>query len=95
MAIGCFASAMTRSQIIATVISLAGGISLFLLSFVSRAFTSGPGWHVEAFSYLDMIEHMQDFARGVVDSRPVTLYLSLTAIFLFLTYKAVESRRWK
>jgi ABC-2 type transport system permease protein len=95
VAIGCFASALTRSQIIAAVISFAGGISLFLLSFLSRAFASGTGWHAEAFGYLGMIEHMQDFARGVVDTRAVTLYLSLTAVFLFLTYKAIESRRWK
>jgi len=31
----------------------------------------------------------------VIDTRPITLYLSLTALFLFLTLKAVESRRWK
>jgi ABC-2 type transport system permease protein len=38
---------------------------------------------------------MQDFARGVIDTRPVVLYLSFTVFFLFLTLKSVESRRWK
>ena len=42
-----------------------------------------------------MIEHMKDFVRGVVDTRPVVFYLSLTGLFLFLTLKVVESRRWK
>ena len=42
-----------------------------------------------------LIEQMQDFARGVVDTRPVVFYLSFTVLFLFLTLKVVESRRWK
>jgi ABC-2 type transport system permease protein len=38
---------------------------------------------------------MKDFARGVIDSRPVVFYVSFTIFFLFLTLKVVESRRWK
>jgi ABC-2 type transport system permease protein len=38
---------------------------------------------------------MRDFAQGVVDTRPVLLYLSLTVFFLFLSWRTVESRRWK
>jgi len=34
-------------------------------------------------------------ARGVVDTRTVVFYLSLTFLFLFLTLRVVESRRWK
>jgi ABC-2 type transport system permease protein len=38
---------------------------------------------------------MSDFTRGVVDIRPIVFYISLTVLFLFLTLKSVESRRWK
>jgi len=38
---------------------------------------------------------MQDFARGVLELSSVTYYLSMTILFLFLTWRAVESRRWK
>jgi ABC-2 type transport system permease protein len=38
---------------------------------------------------------MEDFARGIVDTRHIVFYLSLTGFFLFLTFKVVESRRWK
>jgi hypothetical protein len=37
---------------------------------------------------------MGDFARGVVDTRTVIFYASLSLFFLFLTLRAVESRRW-
>jgi ABC-2 type transport system permease protein len=95
MALGCFASSVTRSQIIAAVLSFAGGISLFLLSFVSMTFASKIGWKAQLFSYVGLIEHMQDFARGVIDTRPLVFYLSSTFFLLFLTWRVVESRRWK
>ena len=95
IALGCLASSLTRSQIIAAVISFAGGIALFLLSFVSMTFGSKVGWKAQLFSYVGLIEHMQDFARGVIDTRPLVLYLSTTFFLLFLTLRVIESRRWK
>jgi hypothetical protein len=38
---------------------------------------------------------MREFTRGVVDSRHVAFYVTLTGFFLYLTLRVVESRRWK
>ena len=95
MSLGCFASSLTRSQIIAAVFTFAVGISLFLLGFLSYALAGQTGWVAKLFAHLSLIEHMRDFSRGVIDMRPLVFYLSLTALFLFLTLKSVESRRWK
>jgi ABC-2 type transport system permease protein len=95
VSMGCFASSLTRSQIVAVMVGFAVGVSLFLLSFVSLLLSASNGWQGRLFAHLGLIEHMKDFAGGVVDSRPVVFYLSLTALFLFLTVKVVESRRWK
>lgn len=95
MAIGCFASALTRSQIIAAMVSFALGISLFLLSFLAMGFSGQAGWRSQLYTYVGVVEHMRDFARGVIDTRPIMLYVTLTVLFLFLTLKVVESRRWR
>jgi ABC-2 type transport system permease protein len=94
MALGCLASAITRSQIIAVILSLAMGISLFMLSYFAMGAVSVTDWKSQ-FAYLGLIDYMKDFARGVVDTRPLVFYLSSTVFFLFLTLKVVESRRWK
>jgi len=52
-------------------------------------------WQGEVLASLAFFEQMHDFARGVIDSRPIVLYVSLTLFFLFLTLRIVESRRWK
>lgn len=95
MSLGCFASALTRSQIIAAMISFIIGITLFLLSFLSEQITVEKTWVTEALSYIAMREQMRDFTRGIIDTRHVVFYLSVTILFLFMTYRVVESRRWK
>ena len=93
--LGCFASSLTRSQMIASMISFALGLALFLASYLSLIIPPGPGWESAALAHISMIEHMRDFSRGIVDTREVTYYVSLSVFFLFLTHKIVESRRWK
>ena len=93
--LGIFASAVTRSQIIAAMFSFAVGIALFMLSFLSSSAASQAGWQAQLVAYFGLMEQMRDFAHGVVDSRPVVLSLTLTVFFLLLSWKTVESRRWK
>ena len=94
MSAGCFASSLTRSQTVAAMISYALGSMMFLLSL--RALVAPPaGWQAKLYGHIAMTQHLEQFARGTVDSAAVVYYLSLTSLFLFLTWKVVESRRWK
>lgn len=95
LSLGCFASSITRSQIIAAMISFAGGFAILLLSFISVVVSAQGGWKAQMFTQVGIVEHMEDFTRGVIDTRPIVFYLSFTVLFLFLTLKVVESRRWK
>jgi ABC-2 type transport system permease protein len=95
LSLGCLGSSLTRSQIVAAMISFAGAISLFFLSFLSDRLELKTGWPAQVFSYVAVVDHMQDFARGTVDTRPIVFCATLTLVFLFLTLRAVESRRWR
>ncbi|HZV34363.1 MAG TPA: ABC transporter permease [Verrucomicrobiae bacterium] len=95
MSLGCFASALTKSQIVAAMISLTIGISLFFVGLLSGSLSATAGWEAELVSHVALTDHMNDFARGLVDTRHVVFYVSVTFLFLFLTLRVVESRRWK
>jgi ABC-2 type transport system permease protein len=94
ISLGCFASALTRSQTTAAMISVVFNVGLFLVSFLADKVPGGD-WKSQALSYFGLPEQMHDFVRGVADTRPVVLFLSLTFFFLFLTLRVIESRRWK
>ena len=95
VAIGCFASSLTRNQVVAAVLSFVLGMVLFMLCFRFQLDIPQINWSNQVFAYIAMSEHMQSFVRGTIDTRHVTFYVSLTLCFLFLTLKVVESRRWK
>lgn len=95
ISLGCFASSLTRNQIIAAMNAFVLGLGLFLIGYLTFIVPARPGWQSAVLTHVSMIEHMRDFTRGIVDTRQVVFYLSLTALFLFLTLKVVESRRWK
>ncbi len=95
VALGCFASALTRNQAVAAMISLVIGVSFFLLAFLADRFADAAHWQAQVLACFTFFDQMHDFARGVVDTRPVVLYASLTLFFRFLTLRVVESRRWK
>ncbi len=95
LSLGCFASALTRSQMVAAMVTLLLGVTLFALGFLAEQIPIAAQWQAQVLGYFALFQQMQDFARGVVDSRSVVVYVSLTLFFLFLTLRAVESRRWK
>ena len=95
ISLGCFASSLSRSQMAAAAISFVLGVSLFALGFLAEALPASAHWQTQVISYFALFEQMRDFARGVVDTRAVTFYASATFLFLFLTLRVVESRRWK
>ena len=95
MALGCFASSLTRSQVIAAIMSYAMGLTLFLLSLRTLSPAPLTGWSMKIYSHIAMTDYLEQFARGLVDTRALVYYLSLTILFLFLTWKVVEIRRWR
>jgi len=50
---------------------------------------------VQLLNCMAMYAHMEDFARGIVDTRSVVYYLSGTAFLLCLTHRVLEGRRWR
>jgi len=95
VSLGCCASALTRSQVAAAMITLLCGGTIFCIGVLADRFPNQPNWQAQVLASLAIFEQMHDFARGAVDTRPVVLYVSLTLFFLFVTLRIVESRRWK
>ena len=93
IAIGMFVSALTRSQVVAAVGCF---IAVSILFFLDTVRLILPGAAVQdALMYLSSTLHIQDFAQGIVDTRPIVLYGSLAVFFVFATVKAIEARQWK
>ncbi|MEJ2537107.1 MAG: ABC transporter permease subunit [Calditrichia bacterium] len=89
---GLFISSLTENQIIAAI----GGFGLSLLLWVIgwAANFSGPGL-AGVLNYLSIINHFEDFAQGVIDSKNIFYYLLFCTMGVYLTLKSVESIKWR
>ena len=93
-AVGCLASALTSSQIIAGILTAGLLVIQYFLGYVTVIWgESFPGASV--FHYISCQEHLHYFSKGLLDSRPAVYYLSITAFVLFLTFQVVDFRRWR
>ncbi len=95
MALGCFASALTRSQIVAAMASFTLCTGIFMVGLMAQVSPPVDTPLYTLLQHVSVLEHMKDFSAGIVDSRHVVFYLSLTMVFLFLTCQVIGSRRWK
>lgn len=94
LAIGCLASTLTSSQIVAGIITIAALVMHFFLGFVP--YYTGEGFQaVSVFHYVAIQEHLANSARGFLDSRSIVYYVSMAVFFLFLTHLTLDFRRWK
>ena len=92
LAIGMFASSLTRSQLVAIVVG--AGISVALvMAWLLAPVTDRP--FDQFFSWLALWnKHFPPFMRGTISLQDVAYYLSMTYAFLFATTRVLESRRW-
>jgi ABC-2 type transport system permease protein len=95
LSIGCFASVLTRNQIVAAIISFATITLLFFLGLVSFILLDVSSETRQLLGYFSAIEQMGTLSRGEIDTRPMVLYLSMTIVMLTFTYQAFQTRKWR
>lgn len=93
LAVGVMASSLTRSQLVAAILTFALLIPLFTFGLLENLFNS-PALR-EAFSYLNLWQHMEEFGKGIVDTRRLVYYLSTTVLLLFFSARALEAKKWR
>lgn len=92
LSIGLFASSLTSNQIVAYVV---GSLILLSLWFIGHAAVmAGNNWG-ELLRSIAISTHFPAFGRGIIDSNVVIYYVSIVLIFLFLTIRSLETRRWR
>ncbi|HMG14814.1 MAG TPA: gliding motility-associated ABC transporter permease subunit GldF [Saprospiraceae bacterium] len=94
VSIGIFASSLTKNQIVAFI------VATFLCFFFHWGFSYASRMDVFIGKFDSLIQsfgvefHYDSISRGLVDSRDVLYFLSLTGFFMFLTLLMLERRKW-
>ncbi len=92
IAIGIFISSLTENQVISAIASCAVMLLLFFMDGISSSINIS--FISKALAYISIVEPYQQFTYGSFSLPNVVLFLGMTTIFLFLTTRILEKRRW-
>ena len=92
MSLGIFLSSLTENQIVSAVLSFGLFIILWVVDWLAGAGTTMGN---EILRYLSIMNHYEDFTKGVLDTSHIVFYLSLIFLGLFLTSVSLNSAKWR
>jgi ABC-2 type transport system permease protein len=92
LAVGLFISTLTMNQIVSYILTFSVFLFLWVISWIGSI---SSGTLTDVTAYLSIIEHFDDFSKGVIDTTHIIYYLSLISFGLFLTSKSVDTERWR
>jgi gliding motility-associated transport system permease protein len=92
ISMGLLISSLTKNQIVAGMVTFAVFLLLWIITWIGSF--SGPTVD-QLTQYLSIIDHLDDFSKGVIDTKHLIYYISFITFGLFLTAKSVDSERWR
>ena len=87
-----FISSLTKNQVVSGMLTFSVFLMLWIITWIGSAI--GPMGE-RLTNYLSIIDHLDDFTKGVIDTTHLIYYLSFIGFGLFLTAKSVDSERWR
>ncbi|MBO4228768.1 MAG: ABC transporter, partial [Clostridia bacterium] len=91
-AIGMFISALTENQFIAAISTIAI-IALLLLINFANSYISAE-WVRVVLSWISIFSRFSDFTYGILNFASLAYYASIIFVFVFVTIRVYERRRW-
>ncbi|MBQ7355010.1 MAG: ABC transporter permease [Clostridia bacterium] len=92
IAIGVFISALTENQLIAALGTMAI-IVFFILTSILNGYIDNAVIR-SVINWVSIMERFVNFTSGIFDFNAIVYYLSLSFVFLFLTVRVYDKRRW-
>jgi len=92
IAIGTFISSVTESQIIAAILGLIASITIMMFDSIGSVF--GSSLLSTLFSTLSFATRYNTFNSGIIDFSNIVYFLSISVLFVFLTIRVHEKKRW-
>ncbi len=93
IAIGLLVSSLTESQVIAAIGTLAVSLLMMSVDVFSSVFSSVK-WISSVTDFLSISTRYSDFTSGLINYDNIVFFLSAQVLFIFLTVRVLDSRRW-
>ena len=93
ISVGLLISSLTNNQTVAVMGAFGTALMLWIVSWIGDP--SSGSTTTAVLAYLSILDHFDDFSKGVIDTKHLAYYLSFITFGLFLTARSVDSERWR
>jgi ABC-2 type transport system permease protein len=91
-AIGLFFSSLSENQIVAGVLTFGFSLLALIIGWIEPFVSSSAA---RVVSEISILEHLERFSKGVIDTNDVVFYVNISLFFLFMCSRVLESNRWR
>lgn len=95
LSLGILVSSLVKSQLVAVLVSIFLSMAFIIAGFWRPETDAGAAIYQAVFFFTVPLHFERNFTRGMIDTRQLVLYVSVTLFCLFLTVRSLESRRWR
>jgi ABC-2 type transport system permease protein len=92
IAMGLFFSSLGENQIVAGILTFGFGLLFLIIGWVGPFVSPSVA---KIVSQLSILEHLDNFTKGVIDTNDIIYYLNFSIFFIFLSSRVLESNRWR
>ena len=93
ISIGLFISSLTESQLIAAIGTLGVSVALMMMDSLTNIFSNLPAV-ATVVNFLSVSQKYTEFTSGILNYAYVVFFLSMQALFVFLTVRVLDRKRW-
>jgi len=92
VSVGVFASSLTDNQIVAAVLTFGFSLFMWVIGWGAQAVGATTG---QVLQFLSIVDHLDRFLKGMVDTSDLVYFLSFILLSLFLCHRVLDSNRWR